>query len=617
MARQNLHDHALDVVSRGRNILITGPAGTGKTTLMGRLVEQCGIENMLMTGPTGVSALQLQKGQTLHSLMRIPTDRFMSDGEIKNHYLNLIHNSLWMKQIYLAKYLVVDEISMVSAYMLNLLDIGFGILRNQRHLPMGGLQVIFVGDFLQLPPIYRKKDVGVPDTQGLFAFQSEVWAALNVEVILLTRVFRQEDVTFSNFLSSVRRNEKFFSTHPVYAAVRAQPAPAADKTLHICYKRETVKHFNDIYMSRIKSNYSVKYKFPLMSVCQSTVTSGSDLTRIDKYIGTVREVLSLENNPDHQLFTEGMRVMMIRNTTIGGVYFANGSIGTLIGFRQLDDINTHGVKEIPIVCFNPLKPPVDIFPMRWVKKESFIRYDEDRMPHFTDAEISVSAFPLIPAWAITSHRAQGTTISEDVPVHVDATSMNFSAGSFYVAISRCRKREQLYIDNFTNFCQDPQALSFYRGDAIWKQIPAKKYESQLHIQEDPGIDEYFQRAMANCENSFQLARYVMSSNANKNHSKRGFDDDNGGHYHSGAHVDDDDYEDEDEDEDEDGGEDEDEEEIKPIDQEQTDVKWASSVYPLLCDFVQDNPAGIKLLKVFIRKQCKLPCKEKKRKVDSQ
>ena len=545
------HQHALAMVDAGRNILITGPAGTGKTTLLKEIIRRCGIENMMLTGPTGVSALQLPNGKTLHSALKIPVGSFPSKDEITKYYQKLYEkNKLkiiegakkgqpgsvtdsasgkgepWFVKIATCRILIIDEISMVSAWMIDFIDTAIGILRDARHLPFGGVQVIFVGDFLQLPPVYNKKEKNVPVEQGQLAFQSPVWSALRVERILLTKVFRQQNSDFAEMLNAIRKGEKLDFTHQqclnqliaknphnsgistgaggttkstraiVEAGVAGEITGSGakdgdgdgdeDDTLYICFKRDDVKDINARNIEKLRHLNAVThhYKFPFKST-----GSGVDTHEREDYVKDVRENLNLSRNDTHQTILGGMRVMLVRNMTIDGRYFANGSIGTVVGFglpppgqnSRYADMDSFPKTRFPVVEFDSCinEPPCTIFPASWGRQEIFdgkIR-----------TKIEVDAIPLIPAWAITSHRAQGSTI-DDIPVHIHADCMNFAEGSFYVAISRCRTFEQLSIGSFTGFKQNRQAAEFYEG--LFTATVPKTYPQQLSLKDDVFKDLY-------------------------------------------------------------------------------------------------------------------------------
>jgi hypothetical protein len=584
------HQHALTMVDAGRNILITGPAGTGKTTLLKEIMRRCGIENMMLTGPTGVSALQLQNGKTLHSALKIPVGSFPSKDEITKYYQKLYEkNKLkiiegakkgqpknmtdaatgkgepWFVKIATCRILIIDEISMVSAWMMEYIDTAIGILRDARHLPFGGVQVIFVGDFLQLPPVYNKKEKNVPVEQGQLAFQSPVWSALRVERILLTKVFRQQNSDFAEMLNAIRKGEKLDFAHQQYlnqliaknphksgiatgggttisvknieeiiragdATIRAGDATTTargdksemkkdrdvddddDDTLYICFKRDDVKDINARNIAKLRHLNAVThhYKFPFKSS-----GSGVDTHEREDYVKDVRENLNLSRNDTHQTILGGMRVMLVRNMTIDGRYFSNGSIGTVVGFglpppgqnSRYADMDSFPKTRFPVVEFDSCLDELlcTILPASWGRQEIFdgkIR-----------TKIEVDAIPLIPAWAITSHRAQGSTI-DDIPVHIHADCMNFAEGSFYVAISRCRTFDQLSIGSFTGFKQNRQAAEFYKG--VFTSSVPKTYPQQLSLKDDVFKDFYVstpQPATSNVPKEEIVTQTVVATDA--------------------------------------------------------------------------------------------------------
>lgn len=472
------HEKVLKLINTGRNVLISGPAGCGKTTLTKEILRRAKKGTILQTASTGVAVLNLPNGRTLHSALKILVGSY-DKARIEAYYLNqwtklyeeynayrltgrILEENLpnkWFYDINDATQIVVDETSMVSRLMLEIIDIALRVLRDKRNKPMGGLQVIFVGDFLQLPPVYNRKEKNLPPEQGQFIFMSPVWSALNVEVITLTKIFRQENAEFASLLNSIRMNE--MKRNEKFQSILERPPPNEDEPcIHICYKRSDVSAINQRCMDKLardKENERHTYEFPYF-------VEGKMKEDKDEMVKLVREALNLTYETTKHTFYENMRVMLIRNSIIDKTYLVNGDTGTIVGFsppREFDisqkpyGSTTFSDSEFPIVRFDRFPTRTfQIIPASWERKELLPKGEVIK-------RVEVHAVPLIPAWSITAHRAQGSTIA-DINVHINADMMQITPGAFYVAMSRCRDFKQLFITNFKGYKQSREAIGFYK-----------------------------------------------------------------------------------------------------------------------------------------------------------
>lgn len=395
-----------DVIRRvklGENVLVTGSAGTGKSTLLRALSQE--LKYLPITGSTGVSAVNVQ-GLTIHSWAGIgfgelPVDQILE--ELRPPARSRIQK---------AKRLAIDEISMIHADILDLLNELFRKVR-KNPAPFGGIQMIFFGDFLQLPPVTK-------EGPQKFAFQADSWKKAAVKTCLLTEVFRQEDKVFSRVLNHVRIGKITDEVREVLDA-RKNPDSGASRVepVMIHTHNGNVDSENMRKLSLIKEQHR---EWRSRDQGQQ-----GPLTALQKNC-LAPEVLTLK---------KGAQVMLLWNiSTEEGL--ANGSLGVVTGFCE--------ETGLPIVWFqNGIEERID-------RKVWSITQGENVLA-------SRSQIPLRLAWAITAHKCQGMTL-DSVKVSL---SKCFSPGQAYVALSRCRTLNGLHIQDidYNRITAHPDALSFY------------------------------------------------------------------------------------------------------------------------------------------------------------
>lgn len=378
-------EEALTILKSGTNVFLTGEPGAGKTYTINQYVAWLrarGIEPAI-TASTGIAATHVG-GMTIHAWSGVGIKRSMSEWDLEA----LLEREPLVRRVRAASVLIIDEISMLDANLLTLVDQCIRTLR-QSVRPFGGLQVVFVGDFFQLPPVTRRDDD--PAAGGGFAFASESWERANPVTCYLSEQHRQEDDTFLGLLAALRSGE-VEEAHIELLRSRAAPTPDAQPCTQLYPHNQNVDRVNETELARISGT---PYTFAMQS------TGGRALIE-----GLVRGCLS----PETLVLKVGAAVMFTRNNFDAG--YVNGTLGTV------ESVNTEGY---PVVRTHAGKL-VEAAPAEW------------RIEDGGRVLAKITQVPLRLAWAITVHKSQGMSLDAAV---MDL-SQAFEYGQGYVALSRVR-----------------------------------------------------------------------------------------------------------------------------------------------------------------------------------
>lgn len=404
-------EEALAILKAGLSVLVTGPPGSGKThTAMGyvRWLRAEGID-VAVTASTGIAATHLG-GITVHSWSGIGIKQELSSSDLDK----IKRKKRVARQVRRARVLVIDEISMLSSVTLGLVDRVCRKLR-ERPEPFGGLQVVLVGDFFQLPPIPPRPEESPSGEMSLFereavdhfAFQSPSWEALDPKVCYLTEQHRQEDDAFLELLVSMR-NAAITPSHVATLESRCRPGALsvarADGVTQLFSHNVDVDRINDSALRRLpggEREYLMERDGPEPLTDQ-----------------LVRGCAS----PERLVLRQGARVMFTRNNFAEG--YVNGTTGTVVGFSEDSE-------HLPVVKHSRDKKTV-VEPAEWtIEVHDLIL-------------ARVVQVPLRLAWAITVHKSQGMSLDS---AHVDLTRA-FAYGQGYVALSRLRTLDGLTLSGF-------------------------------------------------------------------------------------------------------------------------------------------------------------------------
>lgn len=382
-------DRALDILKTGASVFLTGEPGSGKTHTINQYVaylREYGIEPAI-TASTGIAATHIG-GMTIHAWSGIGIKKYLAEEDLDQ----LSTNERLVRRISQTAVLIIDEISMLSAETLSMVDaVTRSIRRNEE--PFGGMQVVFVGDFFQLPPVSR-----AGDAVASFAFKSPVWTEARTIVCYLSDQYRQEDPEFLSFLTQIRKGEIHPDTHSLLLEKKVVLDDADSKTRLYSHNID-VDHLNN---QRIEALPGEVHVFEMDS-------RGSD--------GAVMSLKKGCLSPERLILKVGAQVMFTKNNFEGG--FVNGTLGEIESFNTLGN---------PIVRTRQGKK-IEVEPVEW---------------SVTDGSRTlgtITQLPLRLAWAITVHKSQGMTLDEAV---VDL-SKAFEYGQGYVALSRLKSFGGLFL----------------------------------------------------------------------------------------------------------------------------------------------------------------------------
>ena len=391
----------------GVNVFLTGKAGTGKTTFLRQLRERSP-KRMVVVAPTGVAAINAG-GVTIHSFFQFPLAPYVPGGSFNSKDEKYRFSKEKKNIIRTLDLLVIDEISMVRADLLDQID---AVLRlhKDRHRPFGGVQLLMIGDLSQLAPVVKESEWNLLreyyDTP--YFFGSRTLQQTQHVTIELQHVYRQTDLEFIKILNEVRENRLTpESLARLNTRVGRQQAtddsPSNDGTIRLTTHNATANSYNEERMNALKG---VRFTF------KATVT------------GTFPE--SSYPAEESLVLKKGCQVMFLKNDSQGSRYY-NGKLG-IVTAVDATKICVQGIDDDDIV---------EVEPEVWTNARYVIDKETKEIREEIDGEFR--QYPLRLAWAITVHKSQGLTFDRAV-LDVNAA---FAAGQVYVALSRCRTLEGL------------------------------------------------------------------------------------------------------------------------------------------------------------------------------
>ena len=415
-----MEEYILTLVNQtNRNIFLTGKAGTGKTTLLHKIINTC-YKNTVVVAPTGIAALNAG-GVTIHSMFQLPFASFLptlSNPPIVNEFLRFENRFSLRKHFQMHKnkqqvirnmeLLIVDEVSMLRADVLDAMDYMLQFIRKDKR-PFGGVQVLFIGDLLQLPPVVKQEEWEVLKHyyKGMYFFQSEVITQNPLLYVELETIYRQTDKLFISILNHLRENQ-----------LTSEDIKQLEKYVQPDFPKKHLKDYITLTTHNAKADAMNQRK---MSKLSSPLFSyeADIVDDFPEYLYPIEKVIQLK---------EGARVMFIKNDISGEHLFFNGKMGTVVSLSEGEiTVKLDGGRVINVERYEWEN-------VRYKLNETTKDIEEERLGSFTQ-------YPLRLAWAITIHKSQGLTFEKAI---LDLASV-FASGQAYVAFSRLRSLDGLVL----------------------------------------------------------------------------------------------------------------------------------------------------------------------------
>lgn len=420
----------IEAVLRGESIFITGPGGTGKSYILDILYREFKMlgKTITITAMTGCAALLIgAHAKTLHSWAGIGLGR-----EPLSHIVSAIHRNgrkknNWKK----TDCLVIDEVSMMTPALLELLnDVGKSV-RKCYNKPFGGLQIVFVGDFYQLPPVCRAGE------KMVFAFESPIWKAVVEKTHTLTIIHRQKDPIFQKVLDEARKGELSDESYEILLerkAAKWKKNPIRPTMLFT--RNNDINAINQSYLDRLEGE---------PTVFEATTEAPPKMSEEDRQYQEQRLDRDAPYEPILRLKV-GAQVMLLaqqyedwgdKKEPIHGL--VNGSRGVVTEFTP---------------CGNPI--------VKFMNGKTHIIKEHMWSSDDTETAVKRKQIPLRLAYALTIHKAQGASLDSAL---IDVGSATFEYGQAYVALSRVRSLGALYIHDIEKgaFRVHPAVKEFYRN----------------------------------------------------------------------------------------------------------------------------------------------------------
>lgn len=449
-----MNNHFFDLIEyTNRSVFLTGKAGTGKTTFLNDFVKRTKKKHIVVA-PTGIAAINAG-GVTIHSMFGLPLRTFLPttdriDTSLANNIADLMPHFKYrkdkLKLLREVEVLIIDEVSMLRADVLDMMDFSLRFIRRNSQR-FGGVQMLFIGDLYQLPPVVRDEHILKMFYNSPFFFDSHAIKEVPLLTIELTKVYRQSDESFLDILNAIRDGDTA-SIDFEHLNERYDPTfeTGTESYVYLCSHNKMADEINQEKLKEIK-------------VDPTTFEA--------KLFGEFKE-----NQFPNEQFLElkiGAQVMFIRNDISGEKRYFNGKLGEI---SALDE------NEIKVVL-DGNEREITVKREVWEQKKYFLDTEKNIKEEVLG---SFEQFPIKLAWAVTIHKSQGLTFDK---VIIDA-GKSFTAGQVYVALSRCRTLEGIVLKSKITpevIFKDNRILQFqgstFANDNVEAILNQEKYDYSI------------------------------------------------------------------------------------------------------------------------------------------
>jgi ATP-dependent exoDNAse (exonuclease V) alpha subunit len=448
-----------------RSLFLTGKAGTGKSTFL-RYVAQNTKKKYVILAPTGIAAINAG-GQTLHSFFKLPFHPLLPNDSrynVRNMRKTLKYNGELIKLLRELELIIIDEISMVRADIIDFIDRVLRIYCRNMREPFGGKQLLLVGDIFQLEPVVKEDEWRLmqPFYASAYFFSAKVWQQMQLVSVELRKVYRQSDSEFIAILDRIRENAATDADlNAINSRVTAADGSAIGASSHagfqitLATRRDTVDYINDEQLKQLDGN---------SSIFNGTIKGDFPLTSLPA-------PMKLEVKP-------GAQVIFTKNDK--EKRWVNGTIGVVIGIDEEEGIigvvdeDGHEYDVVREVWEN----------MRYTFNEKEQKIEEELLGTFVQ-------FPLRLAWAITVHKSQGLTFRQ---VKIDFSGGGaFAGGQTYVALSRCSSLKGITLEEpirRSDIFVRPEVVAFAKKYNDGKLMRQAIYESKADKEYHDAIEAF-------------------------------------------------------------------------------------------------------------------------------
>ena len=448
-----------------RSLFLTGKAGTGKSTFL-RYVAQNTKKKYVILAPTGIAAINAG-GQTMHSFFKLPFHPLLPNDSrynVRNMRKTLKYNGELIKLLRELELIIIDEISMVRADIIDFIDRVLRIYCRNMREPFGGKQLLLVGDIFQLEPVVKEDEWRLmqPFYASAYFFSAKVWQQMQLVSVELRKVYRQSDSEFIAILDRIRENAATDADlNAINSRVTAADGSAIGASSHagfqitLATRRDTVDYINDEQLKQLDGN---------SSIFNGTIKGDFPLTSLPA-------PMELEVKP-------GAQVIFTKNDK--EKRWVNGTIGVVIGIDEEEGIigvideDGHEYDVVREVWEN----------MRYTFNEKEQKIEEELLGTFVQ-------FPLRLAWAITVHKSQGMTFRQ---VKIDFSGGGaFAGGQTYVALSRCSSLKGITLEEpirRSDIFVRPEVVAFAKKYNDGKLMRQAIYESKADKEYHDAIEAF-------------------------------------------------------------------------------------------------------------------------------